>query len=862
MQHKILKLKSGLELILAHATAQPTVSVQIWFRAGSALESAEDQGIAHFLEHMFFKGTAKRPEGKMTYEVESFGGEINAFTSFDYTCYYINAPKANLMECIDILLDMVSAPLFKDADLSPEREVVFEEYRRSLDAPKQFGFMKVQEACFPKSYAHPIIGNEGTIKKFSLDQLKKFRENFYNNQNAFLLVAGDVESIEDEIIQLATKFQLPDGHQSAFTHFELKGTDTINHHQKDVRMANLTWSISSLGHQDIGSEHEDLGLSILGHGDSSRLYTSLVSETGIANNCSTSTMFFKKGGVHILSFNFPLTAGAKVIDALTQELEQTLNDGPTEEEIIKIKNQYLASKVYDLENIENFAFSLGHSYALTGDILGEEKYLQRIKTANRHQVDHALHSLLARPWHFTLQIPKDTSASPLEKKLQQLIKVKKHTLLKVGTKRSLPRTISKHDALASTIQLQPGITLFYRQNKTAPTFILHTYLKGGLADESVKNNGLYNLLSSQLTNGHKYISYDELRKFMDDHAASLSGFSGKNAYGLTLHGQSDHFYALADHFFNSLINPTFPGKYFKLEKGLHLRAILNEKEDTVRQCFNSVAKIMFAGHPYALSPLGTKESVTSLTETAVKRTHYANLKNKEMLITYCGDKNLEEILPFIQNFVSALPPRKIVKPKPFHFKHRAQSKGIDFPREQAQIYIGLPIGDFTHPDHIYIKMLSTFLSGQSSELFMDVRDKKGLCYSVAPIHFSALNGGHFGIYMGSGKDKVQDAIKAIVDLFKKYKTSHMSRADFERIKKMIKGQNILNLQTNEDYATTYSVPILHNKGIDFIHEVQTKIDQTTYENFSTNVSKILSRPLSIVLVGPGATEIVSELRDF
>ncbi|MEK6623929.1 MAG: pitrilysin family protein, partial [Bdellovibrionota bacterium] len=297
MQHKIHKLKSGLELILAHSKAQPTVSVQIWFRAGSALEGAENQGIAHFLEHMFFKGTAKRPEGKMTFEVESFGGEINAFTSFDYTCYYINAPKANLMECIDILLDMVSAPLFKEIDLPAEREVVFEEYRRSLDAPKQFGFMKVQEACFPKGYAHPIIGNEGTIKKFTLDQLKTFRENFYNNQNAFLLVAGDVETLEDQIIQLATKFTLPDGHQSEFIHFGLKGTDSINSHQKDVRMANLTWSISSLGHQDPGSEYEDLGLSILGHGDSSRLYTSLVSETGIANNCSTSTMFFKKGGV-------------------------------------------------------------------------------------------------------------------------------------------------------------------------------------------------------------------------------------------------------------------------------------------------------------------------------------------------------------------------------------------------------------------------------------------------------------------------------------------------------------------------------------------------------------------------------------
>ncbi len=862
MQHKILKLKNDLELILAHSKALPTVSVQIWFRAGSALEGTKDQGIAHFLEHMFFKGTAKRPEGKMTYEVESFGGEINAFTSFDYTCYYINAPKANLLECIDILLDMVSAPLFQEADLPAEREVVFEEYRRSLDAPKQYGFMKVQEACFPLGYSHPIIGNEGTIKKFSLEQLKTFRQNYYNNQNAFLLVAGDVESLEEEIKQLASTFSLPNGNQSEFPKFILKETSTLDSHEKDVRMGNLTWSISSLGHQDPGSEYEDLGLSILGHGDSSRLYTRLVSESGIANNCGTSTMFFKKGGVHILSFNFPLKNGPKVLSALTEELERTLQNGPSDEEIVKIKNQYLASKVYDLESIENFAFSLGHSYALTGDILGEEKYLQRIKVANKHHVDHALHTLLSRPWHFTLQIPKETSPKIMERKLQQLIKTQNKMLNKVETKKNFSRVVSEYDQLASTIELRPGITLFYRHNKTAPTFVLHAYMKGGLADESAKNNGLYNILSSQLTNGHKFSSYDDLRNFMDDHAASLGGFSGKNAYGLTLHGQSDHFYALAEHFFHSLINPTFPSKYFKLEKGLQLRAILNQKEDTVRQCFNCVSKIMFPGHAYSLNPLGTPESVKNLSEAMVKRTHNSNLKNKEMLITYCGDKTLEEILPFVKNSIATLPARKQVKPKKVSFKYRPQIKAINFPREQVQIFIGLPIGDFTHKDHVYIKMISTFLSGQSSELFVDVRDKKGLCYSVAPIHFSALNGGHFGIFMGSGKDKAQDAIKAITDLFKKYRTTHMSREDFDRIKKMIKGQNILNMQTNEDYATTYSVPILHNKGIDFIHKIQTQIDQITYEDFSDNLKKILSRPLSIVVVGPGASSVVDKLGNF
>ena len=97
MQIQQLKLDNQLETLFVDSPGSTAASVQIWFRAGSALETKENRGIAHFLEHMFFKGTPTRPGAEIAHEVESFGGEVNAFTSFDYTCYYINTPNSKLI---------------------------------------------------------------------------------------------------------------------------------------------------------------------------------------------------------------------------------------------------------------------------------------------------------------------------------------------------------------------------------------------------------------------------------------------------------------------------------------------------------------------------------------------------------------------------------------------------------------------------------------------------------------------------------------------------------------------------------------------------------------------------------------------
>ena len=245
MKKEQVELSNNLRTIFVDNPGSTFATVQIWFAAGSALEEKGEEGIAHFLEHMFFKGTKTRPGAQIAHEVESFGGEINAFTSFDYTCYYINAPKTNILESTEILMDMVSNPMFKLSDIIPEREVVLEEYKRSLDTPNHYSFHCLQKKSFQGGYSHPILGNQKTIKNFSRQQLISFRKRFYNNKNAILMVAGDLGKIKTKLVNKIQSYKLPNGKQSTFPPFKLKNKPSIDIHTKDVELAQLSFAISA-----------------------------------------------------------------------------------------------------------------------------------------------------------------------------------------------------------------------------------------------------------------------------------------------------------------------------------------------------------------------------------------------------------------------------------------------------------------------------------------------------------------------------------------------------------------------------------------------------------------------------------------
>lgn len=845
-----VQLSNKLNTLFIHSPGSSAATVQMWFRAGSALEKKDNEGIAHFLEHMFFKGTPTRPGPQLAHDIESYGGEVNAFTSFDYTCYYINTPSIFMDKSVDILLDMVANPLFGEEDFPPERQVVFEEYRRAMDNPSQFNFIQLQNTSFEGGYAHPILGREDTILNFSPEQIRFFRENFYNLENAMLVVAGDLkdrEALEAKI----SSFILPHGKKSEFETFTLKNKSTINVHEKDIRQATLTLCIQAPDYNHEKAAAQDLAINCLAHGETSRFYQALVAKTSLCNGVAGSTMYFADGGAHMLKMSFPVENLPKISKLFMETVQDAALKGFKPEELNKIKNQYISSKVYERESIESYAFSLGHGFAQSGNIFCEDEFIDKIRNATADEVWSGLLELFKNSTHFTLQVPKDTNLAKQEKELAKWQQQIKAMASKIKPKVEVLKTqVSTHDSAVQVVELKPGIKFIYRQNKLTPTFVMHAYLKGGQSAEVLKNAGQHHLMTRLFTYGYKGMKYEKLKNDLESLSSSLGGFSGKNAYGLTLHGQSKDFDQLSTHFFGTLLTPELPKKFFDHERKVILRALDNSKEDPMKQAFKSFYKMVFNQHAYSLDLAGSPETLKTFTPTGLTRLHQTHLKNSEIVFTYCGDQDFPVVLQMMKDVVKKMAPRKAVKKLKGKTKPITGKKvDLEFTREQTQIVIGAPAFNITQKEDLYLKMISTHLSGQSSDLFVEVRDRKGLCYSVSPIHVSALEAGCWGIYIGSGHDKTDAAIEAIMKIINGIRDNGLTNDEFERIKTMMDGQNLLGIQTNEDYAQFYSIPVLHNLGLDFAHNNNDAIRNAKYEDFQAFLKKFFASKWNIVKAG-------------
>lgn len=849
MQLNEVLTPKGHRILFINTPGNTAATVQVWFRAGSVLENQSNQGIAHFLEHMFFKGTKKRPGNKLADQVETFGGEINAFTSFDYTSYYINCPKSRIEDSVEILMDMISSPLFKNSDITPERQVVLEEYNRSLDSSSQFSFLKIQQECFTGDYQRSIIGTPETITNFSRQQLIDFKKQHYHQGNMLLVIAGDIASTK-QLVEVVDRFSLGKGKASDYPPFVLGKKAGVHLHHKDTEMCQLTLTIQGPNYNSDQAPVEDLCINCLGHGETSHLFRGLVIDKTIANSASASTLYLADGSAHLIRINFPPENIDEVLNKLTTIFSGLMTKGLDQSEITKIQDQYIASKIYERESIESLAFTYGNSYIQTGDYYCEERFIEQMRKTNSLNASSALRSILKRPIHLSLQVPKHCPLPNFKLKLKNFgERLKKHHASKVCSMPTNKHAASAFDEQVQIKEIIPGITLLHRYNALTPTFAAQIYIKGGLTEETEDNNGIHNLMTSLLSRGHKNATYHQLQTYLEDHSASLYGFAGKNAYGMMLHGQTKDHKELFNHLFSSFFAPSFPTKELAHEKKLSLRALKAQQVDPVKHCFEAFNRLVFNQHPYSLNMLGTASSIKKISLPQIKKLHTSNLKHKEILISFCGDMSFEQVAQRVHELCKKMPARpykKLVCKK----VDAIHGKVINIPmkREQAHIMMGFAVKPLSAPENIYLKMLTAHFGGQSSELFSEVRDRLGLCYTAQPVYFSALEAGYWGIYLACGQDKIEASIAAIKNIVNRAAQNGIGEKDFLKIKSMIKGQNEMSLQTNEDYATTYSVPLLQGLGVDYFHLSAKAIEKVTYQQFQKEVKKLLSSDANIVIV--------------
>jgi len=511
-----------------------------------------------------------------------------------------------------------------------------------------------------------------------------------------------------------------------------------------------------------------------------------------------------------------------------------------------------------LETLENMAFDLGENFARTGDLQAENSFEELIKQATPALITQSLGTLLGKNLRYSLQFPQAAAAdlAGLKNKFGELIKQSttalQAALQKTATLKLGPATSLSEDKAVQLYTLRPGVKFIYRYNPTAPTFNLRIALQGGQILEEPSQQGITSLLSNTITKGHTGWTSTQIDQFLETRSATLEGISGKNSFGLSLHGQSKDFMDLAALWAGCLTSPCFPEKFVEQEKELALRQLAVQANDPAMVCFRQMAKHIFAGHPYQENILGNPESLANLNRDHLLLAWKKYLATQSAVITFVGSLSLPEVLPALPSLINFLPARPSDAAKiNLALNPQDTHQFLPLPREQQHILYAVPIKQYFARENLALKILTTFLSGQGSPLFTRMRDELGLCYAVQPVHYNLIDGGYWGIYLACGEDRASEAQKALQEFWQQLLQHSLSLSEFKAAKVMLQGQRDLDLQTNEDYANVYTLPVLHHYPLGAYYQQNKDLQKLGFREFQKMVRQILKRPLSIMRVGGG-----------
>ncbi|MEQ8189415.1 MAG: pitrilysin family protein [Candidatus Eremiobacterota bacterium] len=829
-----------MEILLKHMANAKMVSINLWFKAGSNNEEDHMAGIAHFIEHMLFKGTEKRKVGEISKEIEELGGYLNGFTSYEATAYQITIPKENFSKGLEILLDALKNSSFDPLEIEKEGQVIIEECKMRDDTPGVRSWENLMKLAFKQHrYRRSIIGEEQLIKDFTRDSLLSFYNQYYRPENMILILAGDIKT-EDFMEQLEALYPLTDTGETSINLSPAEGQQKklrYNYFRGDIERTyiDIGFHIPDELHSD--SFTMEILSFILGQGRSSRLYQELKEKRQLVTSIGTGDINGKDPGLFIISAVTDEDKALDTLKALWQEIE-VLKKGVKEEELrkamVSIENDYL----FDLETVDGQSDKIGHCAGL-GDYTMAVKYLDILKKTTEKDIKHVAEKYL-KPDNCSISIysPELKGSKDLlnisAEEMEVLLRGDRKTVTYVSEKRDY----EKHAGHVEKVRLKNGVTLILEHDRTLPVVAIYAGLKGGVRFETVETNGICRFMNKLLIKGTKNRSAVEIAEQIESLGSFISPRSGKDSFGLSMAIIDRYLKEGLNIFLDVLNNPSFPENEIEKERTFILSDIREKYDDPMRMCIEKCDSMIFKNHPYGMPVTGTEKSIKNIRRQDIIEFYDNYVHGENLYISVVGNFNREDIIYEFEHAIrgknvntKALPcPQKEEIPK----KMRKSIKKKDI--RQSSIAIGFLAPSVESEDYINFIVLNSILHGMGSRLFIELRDIQGLAYVIFCYLEHGIENGSFKAYIGTSPEMEEKAIKALLRELEKVCDEGVTEEELQKAKNMIKGRYEITLQERIARATKYSSYEILGLGYERVKKYPLIIDNVKLEDVN-NVAK-------------------------
>lgn len=863
MKNKTYKLKNGLRVLLVESRKSPVVSVQMWVRTGSADEKKGEEGISHFIEHLLFKGTRKYKTGEIASLVEGNGGELNAYTSYDQTVFYVTIESQKRKIALDVISEMMGFPLFDVQEIDNERGVVIEEIKRGEDSLSSVAWKNLFSTVYTKhSYKEPIIGFDKNIKTLTPKKIKSFYQSRYVPSNMFLVVTGDFDSTEmkKEVAHYFEQFKPYKLDKRSRKKEPLQRNSRIKVVGTKFKKSQgyLAWRAPSIKHKDIPAL--DLLSMIMGTGDSSRLSKKLRIEKLLVQGVGAFAYTPKDDGVFAIS----LTGEPdKLIRGAQESLEvvlELLKNPPTASEVKKALSISSSESIYSLETVDGLSRKIGNDEFYMNDPDYFKKYLKSLYKVKPSDISKIARKYL-NPKSLTAVYLTENSTAKAKSEIEKILKwyskeynsVIKNPIKPVRfSAKSIVIKKSKVESSDTKVLKRPsGLTLILRSQTDTPTFSIRTAALGGIRAESLEHSGAIELLSRTWTSGSKKFTEDQINEIVESHSAGLSAFGGRNTIGLTLDGLSTSQAELYSVYFDLLSSPSWPKEQVIRERQVQLQQIQNKKDSPAQMCFQQFHEMMFKTHPYSRDVLGKPETLEKIEESILNQYFSKIVCLKNLVITAVGDFDEKLLIKHIEEIENKLPTgQKFSIQQVVPQLTNNETKSIILDKEQTHIILGYPGLRINSDERFTLDVLQSVLSGQGGRLFYELRDKNSLAYTVSPIRMEGLEPGYFGTYIGCSPEKKDKAISMMRDELKKLTVSLISEEELIRAQNYLVGQHAISLQKKSTICQAIALDVTYGMSPEHLFEIIHEYKKVSREDIHKLAKKLFSQPEVLSLAGP------------
>jgi zinc protease len=622
------QLPNGLTVLLKEDHAAPIVAVNVWFGVGSVHETEAMNGLAHFQEHMVFKGTTKHGVGDIARIVKSHGGNLNAGTSYSYTMYYVVLPSEHFGTALEVQSDAMMHSTFDPNEFKKERLVVIDEARMYDDRPESFTFYRTMELGFEKhTYRRPIAGYQDIVEKITRDQLVEFYNNYYRPSNAVLVVVGDVDA-DRAMAEIEKTYGVwKNGKvtineppvEPAQKKFRFKAYDG----PMDHAYLGAGFHVPSLLDEDYPALQTLAEL--LSAGRSSRLYRRVREDKQLVTSVSADMLAEKWPGFFLVAASMPREKWEPACEAIFAEIERFKHERAGEEELEKARRQVERAMFKELETMEGQASNLGY-YQLLGDYQLADRHREAIKRVTAERVMDVARKYF-HPDNLSLiaYTPKENAKGLVDSDavttmitrtltsqggvhdVSSVSKLALHDLAVPAVKRS-----GREAAGMTRFTLGNGARVLLKQRPDVPLVSMLATFPGGGRFEPVGKSGLAMLTHRALSKGSARFSAEEIAARIEGLGGGIDSYASFDTGGVAMGVLSEYAEDAVEIYRDVLRAPTFDGARVEQERTRLLEELSRRHDNPVQFTLDQLFSFTFGDHPYAYPFLGDAEQAKKL----------------------------------------------------------------------------------------------------------------------------------------------------------------------------------------------------------------------------------------------------------